>query len=530
MRRHLLLMIAATMVLAACWAIAAPALAAPEPMTSKVTYVTGISVYVDAGAVEGVAVGDRMEVVDGDAVAAVLKVNFTSEHKSVCSRVSTTRTIAAGDVVRYTPTLKPRAAASSTYSPTDPAPAGVGAPKSQVHGRIGVAYLTLKQTGAGDIKFHQPAADVRLDGRDNFGAPIDFAVDARARRTYRTLADGREQTEGRTRIYRALVAWQPARQAFRLTLGRQFSPSLAAVSVFDGAVAEYRTETWSVGAFGGTQPDPVNYAVSSKIREFGGYFEFGRPTAVERRWSVTTGAVRSTDEGEINRDWLYIQARYDDRKLSAYATQELDYNRGWRRDAEGKTWSSTSSFVSLRYRFVEAFALDAGYDSRRNVRLFRDVNTPVTEFDDQFRRGVWGGVSGRVARIFMYGLSARRSTGNNDATADSYTVTLGVSPLTKLNLDLRERSTHYTNDFVKGWLHSLAVSAPLSQWARLGLYGGLRDDTAQITAVPGGRLTWFGVDFDLTLGRQWFFMMSAERNSGDEEENEQLYTALTFRF
>ena len=75
-----------------------------------------------------------------------------------------------------------------------------------------------------------------------------------------------------------------------------------------------------------------------------------------------------------------------------YGIQEVDYYRAWKQAIGEPAWSPTGTFATARYEVTRAVSLNAGYDSRRNVRLYRDAVTPETAFDDAFRQGVWGGL------------------------------------------------------------------------------------------------------------------------------------------
>jgi hypothetical protein len=44
-----------------------------------------------------------------------------------------------------------------------------------------------------------------------------------------------------------------------------------------------------------------------------------------RRWSMTLGASGSRLDGNVNREFLYLQANYLTRRVSLYAVQEVDY-------------------------------------------------------------------------------------------------------------------------------------------------------------------------------------------------------------
>ena len=81
---------------------------------------------------------------------------------------------------------------------------------------------------------------------------------------------------------------------------------------------------------------------------------------------------------------------------------------------------------------------------------------------------------------------------------------------------------------LEGWLHSLTCYLPVGRRTQFSVYGGLRLDE-----YPTGLsedLVWFGAEMNLRFGRSWFFLVSLERNTGDTEEYDQLYTTLSYRF
>ncbi len=513
--------------------LAVPSLAwAAEVPALQVTYVAGDSVYVGSGAEEGFGPGDRLEVVRAGAPVATLRVAEVTAHRSRCAAETTDGEVRVGDSVRLAPASAaaspdPSAAPSASTSSKparDSRPFGLG-------GRVGLRYLYVRRTGDIEGGYRQPALDLRLNGHELGGSPVGLDVDVRARRTYRTDASGNTDSEDRNRVYRLAATYGRPGDAFRFGLGRQFVPSLSVMSLFDGGYAEYRKERWAVGGMIGTEPDPVHWSYSNDVRDFGAFYEYGNAAAAERRWAVTAGAVSSSQNGEINRDFVFLQGRYDDRKLSAWLAQEVDYNRGWRKTAEnGSTFTSTSTFASLRYRFGEALSIRGGYDDRRSVRLYRDVETPETDFDDAYRQGYWAGLEGRVGRHVLWGADGRRSQGGTAGAADSYTGTLGVVGYTRFGLGARARSTSYRSESVEGWLHSLSLSADLADWTRLELHGGVRIENGATLWVPEGNLNWFGVEWDAYAGRRWLISLTADRNRGAGEDNDQYYANVSWRF
>ncbi len=497
---------------------------------TTITYLSGASVYLGSGSDAGMAIGQQLEVVRDGAVIGWLRVTYISASRALCERISGETPLATGDTVRYIPQAAPTPAAEPAQRKPEPPRARRG---TGLHGRVGVRYLVVRDNGvdgADGTDFSQPALDLRLDGTTMGGAPIDMDVDVRSRRSYRTMPDGTRETDGSTSIYRMSASWHDPASPWRVTAGRQVSPSLAAISIFDGVEASYRAARWGAGVFSGTQPDPVDLGYSNTIREHGAYVEWRQAPESERRWGITTGLIGSYAEGEINREFSYMQGSYMGRRLSFWLAEEIDLNRGWKEQAENSSVSFTSTLVTVGLRATEGLSFNAGYDNRRNVRLYRDRITPVTEFDDQYRTGAWAGATWRFADHYSIGVDGRTNTGGSTGGADGYTLRLGAVRLTPLGLDFRSRSTRYTNDTVEGWLHSLGIGLPLGSRWHIEVNGGVRDETNLIDPTLGGTLTWYGLDIDVNIARRWYAILSVETATGDMEATDQAFLSVSWRF
>lgn len=505
------------------WALCGFARAA-EQKTAHVTYVTGQSIYLDAGSAEGLQPATRLELLrDGERVA-VLSIKEVSTHRAVCAIVERFADPAIGDEVHFEAATLPAASAKAD-TPTPRAARRKGS--GGIRGRIGMRYLVIEDRRSTEGGFSQPALDLRLDGRNLAGGPWSFAVDARTRRTYRNTTGAED--ESRTRLYRMAATRRAADRPWSVTVGRQYSPRLAALSIFDGVSAEYQARRWSAGMITGTQPDSKDFGFSSAIREHGFFFRFaGLSTA--KRWEVISGAIGSYTEGEINREFLYLQGRYTGRRLWAYLAEEIDFNRDWRKAIEGESLSPTSTFVSLGYEVSRAVSLRAGFDNRRNVRLFRDRVTPVSEFDDQFRQGAWAGAWLRFLKHLRLGLDGRINGGGSAGDAESYSATFGMDGLTSRNFGVRTRVTSYNNDQVEGWLYSLDLSVLATRGTHLTFSAGHREEDNLITVPLENAVDWYGVAADIALGRRWYLLVEVERTDGDLEEVDQYYTTLSYRF
>jgi hypothetical protein len=525
-------------VLFAAAAAAAPAHAAdPAPGTAKVTYVSGSSVYIDAGSDDGLAIGDPAELIRDGASVGTFKVTYVTSHKATCSPDGTVPEIKVGDTLRFTPRLKPAADAAAaaalpviaTATNTPRSRSGESAFRSAgMRGRIGVRYLWVKDRSGIGEDLSQPSLDLLLAGSQIGGAPVDLNIDARARRTYLTPTGGTSSDYGVDHIYQANVAWRPG--SFRLAFGRLVSPTLAVVSLFDGVVAEYLHKGWSAGVLAGTQPNPVTYSFSSDVRQYGAYGGWSSDAAKTTRWHVGFGAISSSESGQINRDFTYVEARVTHPVVNAYVQQQVDVNRGWRKDAEGTSVTPSATFVMIHVRPAPSWSVDGGYDSRRNVLLYPDLVTPVTTFDDATRQGYWLGAAWRPEGHWLVGIDGRRSTGGTAGTATSYTLRLGALNMTKEQIDVQLRGTRYTGPGLDGYLAAVSGSMSLGSRVRLDLHGGVRQDSGLLSASETETINWYGTLLDVIIGRSMYFNVSYDRTSGGEEDNDQGYAAFSWRF
>lgn len=503
-------------------AIATATLASDAEQTAKVTYVSGASIYVDAGSDDGVVDGGEFRIVrDGETVAR-LKVIYLSAHRSSCEILETSGEILVGDAAVY----EPAAAAPAKKQEKAKSRSRRSRP---FRGRIGVQFLSVSDRSSSSSDFTQPALNLRLSGQDLGSSGLGLDVDVRARQTNRTLSDGSTDDDSRTRVYRMALDWTGREVPVRITLGRQFQPAMASLSIFDGVSASWNGERWSAGILTGSQPDGVDFGLSTDVKEHGAYFQYRRSGEEGRKLALTTGLVGSYEESEINREYVYLQTIYSTRKISLYLTEEVDFNRGWKKELGESSVDSSATYLNMRYRVTDNLSVRAGYDNRRNIRLYRDRETPETEFDDDYRTGLWAGTSYRFAGHYRAGIDFRSSSGGSIGDSDHLTGTFGVYGLTDRRIGAGVRLTHYSSDLLEGDLYSVYGSVNLVESVRLQLSGGIREEQDSFGSGPQQE-TWYGLDIDWQLGRRWYVLASYNRETGDLEEIDQFYTALSYRF
>lgn len=529
---------------------------------ATVTYLAGSSVYVNAGRDDGIRDGAELVVVRRGAVIARLRVAVVSSRRVSGEIVAAEDSllIAVGDSVRFVADPAARGAVGSRAIGADSASARqsvdsafmppLAAPDRPVRlehrslralgirGRVGVRYMIVAQRDSGAMRFSQPAADIRIDGQRIGGTPIGLSVDARGRRTYLSRGDtGATRIDSRTHIYQLSASLANAGGA-RVTVGRQFTEAFANVSLYDGISAQLARRRWGSGLFAGTQPAAATMGFSTDVTEYGAYVQAHGDAGATGRWTTTVGAIGSYHASDPNREFAFTQLAVTTPRLSLYAVQEIDYNRGWKATAGEPTLQPTSTFLSAHVRPSDGLTVHAGFDSRRNVRLWRDLSSPETEFDDRFRKGVWGGVSLRASRHLRVSADLRSSDGGDSSgtRATAASASVAVDRIGSIPVSANVRSARFTSPWVEGWLHSGTASfTPRDGPVRLELEGGIRDQRDQPGVSVSGslgrsRVYWFGVTTDVALGRAWYLVLTATRETGGWESAQHGYASLSWRF
>ena len=495
---------------------------------TRVSYLSGGSVYLDAGTKQGLKVGTHLDVMRDTSFVAELVVEYVSSNRASCSVVRSILPVVVGDSARY-----PNTATTDTRTIAANA---LGAAASDAHvarrnsllpvrGRIGVRYLR-SDPGLGPASvLIRPAFDMRVDGHQMNGTPFGITLDVRAYRDRRATATGNV-----TRVYQGALEVSPARTGARVTLGRQYSAALTPIGIFDGISVDVDKSRWSGGLLAGSQPEPLRFGLSTAIKEYGAYVQLHNETNAAPVWSTTLGAIGSYAGGEIDREFAYVQSTLTSSRLSLYAAQEVDVNRGWKSDAESSAVVPTSTFAMLRLNVTSDFQLNVGYDGRRSVRLYRDFLTPEIEFDDSFRRGTWGGATVTALGHIRVSADARRSSGGAGGANESYTGSFSVHRLTPLQLGVRGRATSYAGDVARGSLVSAAVEATPIGSLHLEGTAGLRRDLTATDSSAHQNVRGHEVSADLGIGRSVYVLVSVYRENGVRVRSSQAYVALSYRF
>ncbi len=505
------------------------ACASAQAATTKVAYLTGGTVYAEAGSLDGLAAGDTVQLVRGDSTLALAKVTYVASHRAAADTLWTRGPIAVGDVVRFTPHALPAtASASASDSAATAARSNARAAMARRvpkwRGRVGARWLSVD---AGGMGFRQPALDLRLNARGEGGGHLDVAFDMRNRRTVRT-GFGNTRIEQLSRVYAASLVIRTRDAHHSLSLGRQTSASLSSVSLFDGVVLRTGNERHAFGVFSGTQPDPRDLGVSADVVESGLFAEFRSAVTSTHNYLASFGGITSQQSGQPNRDFLFALASWSAPKLSSSFTQEIDWNRGWKRAQGEPALSPTSTFGTVRVAPLAWLGVSTGFDNRRNVRLWRDHETPADQFDDAYRQGAWLGTDIDVKRRVRLTGETRGSGGADHSR--SWSTAAEAYRLTPMNVALRARVSQFGGGNVTSRLWSGGIGIDPMPLSHVEYAGGVRG-TRIAPATSFDRQTWQSINVDLTLGRRWYLNGGWEHDAGGSAGPSRTFTGgASWRF
>lgn len=496
---------------------------------TQVSYVSGGQFYVSAGRTAGLAENQDLEVVRRDSVVAVLRVRFLSSSGAACDLVRGSSDVVPGDRVRFRPAMAAAAPQDTAPVPARPILVRSRSRESGLHGRIGARYFASRTSpDAGQLS--QPAFDLRLAGSRLGGTPLGLVADVRARSARSEFVGGGVTQHSETNVYQLAVLWQAPGSRFRATLGRQYVAGVSSVLLLDGAFVEVSGRQTGFGVFGGFEPAALD--VDGSVQAYGAYFRLhGAPGAGAARsfWAVTAGAVGSYRAGEANREFGFLQASYSSPSVTLRGAQEIDVYRGVRLAAGEQPVSFTSSYVSASFHPSGGLGVDAGFDNRRNVRLYRDATDPLTSFDDGYRQGAWGAI-GFVGRHLRVRTEARTNAGAGSGHSTALTGTAGLERLGRASVGVWLRATRYESGELTGWLHALRLAGDPAGPLHLEVTGGVRRETNPPVSLGTREVVWYGAEADVGIGRAWYAVVSVNRETGPDGRLEQAYLSLSYRF
>lgn len=530
-------------------AVAAPAGAQTAPEARRdaftVTYRSATSVYVAAGRAAGLAVGDRLAVMDGTRSVAELEVLFVAEHSSSSRIVRETRAVKVGDRVTRAggppPTAPTDAGRPAPPPATTAAPAPPGGSPPLVRSYQGDAPIARVTGGvsAGWSNF-EDASDTGRDNEERMlrygvafrelgGQAVDFTVRGSHRQS---LREGRRTTivpadERWDRLYEASLAWAPAGRPFAVRAGRLGAQPFSTMGYLDGILGDFRPmPALQVGAFAGRVPDVEDVGFDGGPK-YGGFVRLAAGSAPVAYDLLVSGTSERAG-GEPSRQYLGQEVHVRSGRLWVHERVEVDLNRDWRRERAGSGVQLSDGRLLVSWRNSPTRSLSATYERHRNFWTAFNRSVPEALFDDRIYQ-TWradAAFSRPGGTSFWVGGSVRTREGDEDPAyaAHAGARTAGLGPL-ESSADVSAYRTLYT----RGLLATLRTGRTWGAGPRadlsytLNAYDLLADGPLRIGHWV--RLSGYG-----PFVRQAFVRADVEYAFGDDVKGLRLLIETGYRF
>lgn len=503
----------------------------------KVKYISANHVYLDAGRLNGISIGDTVKVIKGGKDAAVLRVVFVADNSANCDILSKNVTIEPGDLVVVPAKTVVEADSLDVQKKrrTRQFKTTVNTKKSKtrISGYISAQWYQFIDANNGLHDFKQPTVRLNFSGRNLWDDSYYIRIKARSRynERSRTVSTEIPRTEWRNRIYEFSFSYDNRSAAINYRFGRIISNKYSGVGYLDGVQLQHNiSENLNWGIFAGTQPEWQYSDFQTSYQKYGTFINYLYGDYATNRLESTLAAAGTYHSGSISREVVFLQNSYNHgRKWNIYQSLELDINRAWRRDKTGEAVSLSGLYINGRYYITDNLNVGLSYDNRKNYYTYELRTLADSLFDDAFRQG--GRLSASLRffknyRVFANG-GVRKSTAKE--ITYSYSGGFNASNLFDQRITVSSRFSGFSNLYTRG----INPSVDISKYFFAGHYLqiGYGNYMYTLKADNASRLNQF-VRFNgqLELPLNLFLATDYEYSFGDDSEGHRILAELGYRF
>ena len=243
-------------------------------------------------------------------------------------------------------------------------------------------------------------------------------------------------------------------------VGRLYLPYAPSLSTIDGGYFGRRINSaLTVGAFGGSTPDPTSWSYAPNQNIAGTFVNYQKGDFEHLRLDDTFGLAMTSIAWHAAREFAFAENTISvGRVFSVYNSLQFDKARTALGGASYGT-GLTQSFSSVRFQPIPLLTFDLNHNYLRNLPTFDPALISTGLLDQYLFQGLSGGVRVDLPYRIAISTDIGRSKNNTD-TASSwnqmYGLTFGEIRNTGLQLDLRY--TKFNSSFGQGNYQFISVS------------------------------------------------------------------------
>lgn len=510
----------------------------------SVKYISMEHVYLNAGSVDGLAVGTRLNVLGENGTKAELEVVFVAAHSASCKVIGPIEQIQVGDRV-VTQSLLVVDSAQVADTTVSPLPEPVKAenavspvrPKktaSPVTGNISFVFYHWNDDTEPNLDFTQATTRLSLKARRLFGQEVTLSVRGRGRfdKRARTFTSGIDDNDWSNKVWEFSLSYDDPNAAIAASVGRILPRRVGAIGYLDGALVETRfSRAFRVGLFGGASPDWMYDDPRLTLTRTGGYLSVSTGTPSTQYYEQAIGMVGEYHGGEVNREFLLLQGRYSQGgNWGLNHSAELDVNRGWRKERAGSSIELSNLYLSTWIRLSDRLRLTLNYDNRTNYWTYESRSVVDSLFDDQLRQGARGQFDLTLPHQFYLSGSTgyRKRQGDPDPTW-SYSGGLRKANAIVQGLTFFAHYAGFDGPTTRGANYSLRMNRTFGNRYTAGAaFGNYAYDTDGLAGKRTNR--WFELSGQADIGRHYWLGSQFQSESGDDLKGFRIQGELGYRF
>ncbi len=504
-------------------AIGFASVAKAEDVSARVTYVAWRTLYIDAGRVQGLEVGNSGTLLRNGSPLGALQIAAVSDSSAVATFSADSIIAKPGDLVRIA--LKPKelvtgtpeslpATVTQTQVVNSPRPKT----KRRFTGRLGLLSDVQNDKSTSNVDYFQPGVYLKFSVFRVAGVNSDFRVKYRGRKISYSSGYANGNSEWTHRFYEASLNFEEPNRNRRANLGRIQAAGVAGIGYIDGAYGEWGlSPRVSVGGFAGLQSE-LDLAQSEWSNYKTGIMAIYRRNETTRvRTQATLAVAGEYESNEISREFIYQQFTHGlSTRFSLYESADININRGWKSEKEGAALSLANILASVRYSPARAVVLTAGYDGRSRYYTWETKDTPDSLFDEAMQHGFRAGVELSILRAArISGQQSYRSDPAVNELFPSSALTFNSMPFFGGRVGINARYNSFENRFSTGDQRTAGLSFSPVQGIDLRSDYGTTDYRF---SNPDREINseWLRMAMDLNVRSGWYSSISLERAMNSE--------------
>jgi hypothetical protein len=430
-------------VLFAVLALAAPAAAQQKrALSSTIAYISGVTVYINAGRLADVGEGDTAAVFHANLKIGSVVVTATADSSSAARILAQSENFRIGDTVTImvsAPVKKHESLVASEGRPNTTEGGATSTPTDHpamnvLSGTIALQYIMIAAEDS-RLNLSQPAALIQMNVANLLGVGMSlrlYSVSFLNGNGAYALYGNRAGLENN--VYQASLTGEVAGAGFGYGIGRLNSPYVSGLGTFDGGQVYYRISSFTFGVLGGAASSVPASSLSFSGTKNAAFVNYRSGRDVFHQFDGTVAYGLQMRNGQLDRNFLYLQNSLSlGSRLSFYETSEVDMSKpSDGTHVPGLSFSNT--FFSINYFPTKWLFANVGYDAYRNVYLFQTMKyIPDSLIDRNILQGFRGSASAYLPGQITVSVNGSYRTRNGYARSEH---TLGGSVRASDLLDL----------------------------------------------------------------------------------------------